>query len=97
MAQWGRNGNSCLGDLNADKDFRNFLGYFELTTETSLKYLLDHELDKTEDKNYCEEIEDFLNSPKVIHFKMNISRLLSDIGADKLCRILKNWIGSPPK
>ncbi|AIQ60617.1 hypothetical protein PBOR_29495 [Paenibacillus borealis] len=72
---------SCNDEITlySDKELRNFLGYFELTTETSLRYLLDHELDKTEDKNYCEEIENFLNSQKVIHYSYIYPRNVEDV------------------
>lgn len=48
--------------LYSDKEKHTFLGYFDLNTQASLTYVLNHELDRNENKEFCDEIEEFLNS-----------------------------------
>lgn len=72
---------SCNDEITlyADEEQKNFLGYFELTTEKCLKNLLEKELDKTEDKEYCDEIEEFLNSKNDIHYSYIYPRDCEDV------------------
>lgn len=65
--------------IYSDKDKTNFLGYFEITTSESLKYLLNNELDKIEDSEYCNEIEAFLKSEKVMDYSYIYPRDFHDI------------------
>ncbi|MCM3171951.1 MULTISPECIES: hypothetical protein [Paenibacillus] len=48
--------------LYLDKDKNHFLGHFDLLTEPCLVHLLTNELDRVEDREFCEEIEAFLEN-----------------------------------
>ncbi|MFF2155190.1 hypothetical protein ACFVVQ_07750 [Paenibacillus chitinolyticus] len=54
---------SCNDEITLYKDEEkdNFLGYFDLLTQPCLISLLNHDLDKIEDKEFCTEIEEFIN------------------------------------
>ncbi|WP_405082879.1 hypothetical protein ACI48J_11765 [Paenibacillus chitinolyticus] len=54
---------SCSDEITLYTDEKkiNFLGYFDLLTQPCLINLLNNELDKIEDKEFCSEIEEFIN------------------------------------
>jgi hypothetical protein len=72
---------SCNDEVTiySDRDRTNFLGYFEITTINCLKYLLNNELDKEDDAEYWNEIEDFLESEKDIDYSYIYPRDFEDI------------------
>ncbi|TYP73136.1 hypothetical protein [Paenibacillus methanolicus] len=56
---------SCNDEISLysgeDREQSDFLGYFELTTAPCLRYLVNHDLDPVDDKEYREEIQAFLH------------------------------------
>ncbi|MEC0170626.1 hypothetical protein [Paenibacillus graminis] len=66
--------------LYSDQNQMNFLGYFELTTVTGLINLLKYDMDIIgDDKEYCEEIESFINGYEDIHYHYIYPRDLEDV------------------
>ncbi len=62
---------SCNDEITLYSDIgqKKFLGYFELTTKQSLEYLLKNDMDIIGDeKDYCDEIEEFINGKQDIHY-----------------------------
>lgn len=66
--------------LYFDQDQIKFLGYFELTTVTGLINLLKYDMDIIGDeKEYCNDIESFINGDEDIHFHYVYPRDLEDV------------------
>lgn len=66
--------------LYSDQDQINFLGYFELTTVKGLVNLLKYDMDiMGDDKEYCAEIERFINSDEDIYYNYRYPRDLEDV------------------
>lgn len=78
---YGFSDKSCNDEITlyTDKGKNNFLGYFELLTESCLKKLVDNDLDKIEDKEMCDEIEGFLEGKKDIYYSYIYPRDKEDI------------------
>lgn len=55
---------SCNDEISIylDKEQNTLLGYFEITTKKSLQYLLDHEIDKSDEPEFYSEIQSFLKA-----------------------------------
>lgn len=73
---------SCNDEITlySDQDQKKFLGYFELTTVTALINLLKYDMDIIgDDKEYCDEIESFINGDEDIHYHYIYPRDLEDI------------------
>lgn len=77
---------SCNDEISlySDMDQKNFLGYFELTTDTSLHYLLRNERDIIDDQEYCDEIEDFINGNQDIYYSYIYPREIEDV-SNQVC------------
>lgn len=65
--------------LYLDKEKNNFLGGFDLLTQPCLINLLNNELDKAEDKEFCDEIEEFIKGNKDIVYSYIYPRDEEDI------------------
>lgn len=66
--------------LYSDQDQKKFLGYFELTTVTGLMNLIKYDMDIIgDDKEYCDQIESFINGDEDIHYHYIYPRDLEDI------------------
>lgn len=61
---------SCNDEIviYSDKKEQHRLGYFEITTERALKYCLENDINETTDKEYYDEVKNFLYSSDGIHF-----------------------------
>jgi len=61
---------SCNDEITlyADEEKNTFLGYFDLLTQPCLEYLLNNELDQDTEKEYCSEIEAFINGSKDVDY-----------------------------
>ncbi|WP_152570761.1 hypothetical protein [Paenibacillus tyrfis] len=72
---------SCNDEISlySDKERNNFLGYFDLMTEPCLLYSLNNELDKIEDKEFYDEIEEFLKGSKKISYSYIYPRDKADL------------------
>lgn len=66
--------------LYSDQDQKNYLGYFELTTVTGLNNLLKYDMDIIgDDKEYCNEIEQFISGSQDIHYHYIYPRDSEDV------------------
>ncbi|RAV21204.1 hypothetical protein [Paenibacillus contaminans] len=72
---------SCNDEITlySDKERINFLGYFDLLTQPCLIYSLNNELDKIEDNEFCNEIEEFIRGNKDIVYSYIYPRNEEDI------------------
>ncbi|MFP4977506.1 hypothetical protein ACE6ED_19025 [Paenibacillus sp. CN-4] len=72
---------SCNDEITiyADEEKKKFLGYFELSTQPCLINLLNNELDKSEDKEFCDEIEEFINGQLDVGYSFIYPRNEEDI------------------
>lgn len=72
---------SCNDEITifADEEKSIELGYFEITTNVSLEYLLENEIDKLNDKEFYYEIENFLKSDSSIYYSYIYPRDKEDI------------------
>jgi len=61
---------SCNDEITVylDAEKQNELAYFEITTITSLEYLIHNEIDKLEDAELYNEVEEFLKSNSDIYY-----------------------------
>ncbi|GKS09249.1 hypothetical protein YDYSY3_02490 [Paenibacillus chitinolyticus] len=67
--------------LYSDKEKTKFLGHFDLLAEPCLIYSLNNELDKVEDKEYFDEMEEFLSGNKDISYSYIYPRDNRDISS----------------
>lgn len=67
---YGFCGKSCNDEvtLYSDEARSSFLGYFELSTQRCLEYSLKYDLDPADDREFCNEIEEFLHGEKTVAY-----------------------------